>query len=76
MRNANIGQSFVAVNSFVVVDGDSGNPTFNPRRRREIEMTASAPHLLDIAVYKQYIDLLVSLITNNLWTTFKLFEAI
>lgn len=39
VRNASIGSCLVAVNAFAVVCGATQEPTFNPRRRREIEMT-------------------------------------
>jgi hypothetical protein len=39
VRNASIGACLVAVNTFTVVCGATQAPTFNPRRRREIEMT-------------------------------------
>lgn len=39
VRNASIGACLVAVNAFTVVCGATQAPTFNPRRRREIEMT-------------------------------------
>ena len=42
VRNAAIGSCLVAVNAFTVVDGASQTPTFNPRRRREIELTVAS----------------------------------
>jgi len=39
VRNAALGACLVAVDAFTVVDGASQAATFNPRRRREIEMT-------------------------------------
>jgi hypothetical protein len=42
VRNPSVGKCLVAVNRFTVVDGATGAPTFNPRRRREVELTVAA----------------------------------
>jgi len=42
VRNPKVGSILVAVNDFVVVDAVTQSPTFDPRRRREIELTVKS----------------------------------